>query len=204
MTRRPQTVLLTKVCWKTLRSTLVTSSTVLPELRSASTARPTAMWQELAAARQCAFCAGDHATHKCRKAENSSKAKYVNCRQAGHAAWMKVYPIHDWELECLKIVCLNIPARFREGKEEDHHYAGRLPPSRQPTLARSQSPPAPRAPTPPAVLPKPTALLKRTYDQQGSESASSSSSGDKVQPTPVAEATRQSASTPAESSLLGG
>lgn len=150
-----------------------------------------------------AFCAGDHTTHKCRKAEDSSKVKYVNCRQAGHTAWMKVCPIQDWELEQLKMVCLNTLVWFREGKEKDCHHAGRLPPSRQPTPARSQPPPASGAPTPPAVLPKPTTLLKRTHDQQGSKSTSSSSSGDKAQPTPVVETTRQSASTPAGSSLLG-
>ena len=56
---------------------------------------------------KCTFCTGDYTTHKCRKAKDFLKVKCANCCQVRHVVWMKVCSIQDWELEQLKIVCLN-------------------------------------------------------------------------------------------------
>ena len=99
---------------------------------------------------KCAHCAGDHNTKDCHRADDQSKAKCTNCRQHGHATWMKVCPVCSMELERLQTIIMTTPTRFQ---------AGHLPPVTHNT---------------PAAAPR--SILKRTRTERSPSADTTNSS----------------------------
>ena len=155
---------------------------------------------------KCAFCTGEHWSGECRRTEDSTKAKCANCHQTGHAAWMRVCPIQDKEIEHLQVVCMSTPARFLEGHKRRQSHSSPLPPAHQePTPTANLQPTTRSAPTPASPPPPPPPLPRQVqkwpweggdFSTIPSSPRSSNNSSDEGHPiTTSMVATRQPSST---------
>ena len=129
---------------------------------------------------KCAFCAGEHQSGECRRTEDLTKAKCANCHQTGHAAWMRVCPIWDKEIERLQVVRMSTPAKFLEGHKRRQSHSSPLPPAHQePTPTANLQPTTQSAPTsassPPPPPPPPPQQVQK-WPQEGGDSSTTLSS----------------------------